>query len=390
MPRRQPYQHTVPASASPAPEPEAILTEDGGLQIAITDVDLVSPAEPQPAPEPVPVPDPIPEPTPPPQDTKEDEAFERLKAQLAAAQHAREEAERRSAEAHSRLGQVEQDRTVYEQDLKTERERAENLRKEHFAVQEVAIDNALRNAEREATIAEDAIQRFLEACDYKGAASAQAALARAYTDINRYTEGKNALAAERDRPVERPVEQPKREPATQKVPQTEWERIEAYITLPAHPPRAQEYMRAHYGDLFSNNAARLNKLLAAHYEAKNQNVPDFSDQYFKFVDKYMGYEKPEQQPVPAPTPAPVTASPPPAEPAKPKSAIPPAAPVSRGAPVNSATGTSITLTPAQVQFCRESGIDPKVYARSILAINKGRADANYTGPRWTSDMGTGN
>ena len=386
MPRRQPYQHTVPASASPAPETEALLeTEDGGLQIAITDVDLATPAEPQATPEPASI-----QTSEPPVQTqeapKEDEAFERLRAQLASAQRAREDAERRSAEVQSRLGQVEQDRTVYERDLRSERERAENLRKEHLAVQEVAIDNALRNAEREATIAEDAIQRYLETADYKGAAAAQAALARAYSDIGRYTEGKNALAAEKDRPIERPAEQPRQESRKQQVPQTEWDRIEAYITQPAHPPRAQAYMRDHYNDLFGNGAARLNKLLAAHYEAKDQGVQDFSDQYFKFVDKYMGYEKPDQQP--APQPAQVTAPPP--EPAKPKAAIPPAAPVSRGTPTNTATGTSITLTPAQVQFCRESGIDPKVYARSILAINKGRADANYTGPRWTADMGTGN
>jgi hypothetical protein len=94
----------------------------------------------------------------------------------------------------------------------------------------------------------------------------------------------------------------------------------------------------------------------------------------------MGYDKSEQTPAPQKqiVQQPV---------AQTRTPIPPAAPVSRGTGTNQVSGTSITLTPAQVQFCKESGIDPKTYARQILAINKGAVDPTYTGPRWTKDMG---
>ena len=384
MARRQPYQTTVPTGAPSGPvKDDALEIEGGGLQVTLDDTDLATPAESQ---------DPGLESAPRPEEpplrelsreqprSADDEAYTRLKNQLERAERDRLETQNRS----------ERERSALEGNLRDERERGEQLRRDHLVTQELAVDNAMRVAEREAAAAEDAIQRALEAADYAAAAKAQRILSQADNDLARLREGKLALETEKSRAAqqasavrpERASESSNQMPVRE--PQSDWERVEAYITQPAHPPRVQEYMRRHYDDLFANGGARVNNLVAAHYEAKAQGLPEFSDQYFKAVDRHMGYEKSEG--APAPQQPPQRASQP-QEPPHQRTAIPPAAPVSRGAPANQTSGTSITLTPAQVQFCRESGIDPKTYARQILAINRGSSDTNYTGPRWTKDMG---
>jgi hypothetical protein len=383
MARRQPYQTTVPTGAPSGPvKDDALEIEGGGLQVTLDDADLATPAEPQdqslesaPRSEEPPLREPPREQP----RSADDEAYTRLKNQLERAERDRLEMQNRS----------ERERSALEGNLRDERERGEQLRRDHLVTQELAIDNAMRVAEREAAAAEDAIQRALEAADYAAAAKAQRILSQADNDLARLREGKLALETEKSRSAQQaPASRQERasEPSTApaREPQSDWERVEAYITQPAHPPRVQEYMRRHYDDLFANGGARVNNLVAAHYEAKAQGLPEFSEQYFKAVDRHMGYEKSEGAPAPHQTPQRASQ---PQEPPRQRAAIPPAAPVSRGAPANQTSGTSITLTPAQVQFCRESGIDPKVYARQMLAINRGSSDTNYTGPRWTRDMG---
>jgi len=374
MARRQPYSQTAPVGAPGAPVDEKTLqTADGGLQIDLSELDVpvAKPAGDLATPEPQ---ESAPVVTAPPEKSADDEAYTRLKAQL-------ERAERERQEAQNRASRVEQERSTVESSLKTERERAEQMRREHLAAQELAIDNAMRVAEREAAAAEEGIQRALEAADYQTAAKLQRTLNQADNDLVRLREGKSALTQTQQQPAPRRETAPEPTPAptTPSVPQNEWEQIEAYITQPSHPPRVQSYMREHYDDLFKNGGARVNKLVAAHYEAKAHGLPDFSDEYFKHVDRYMGYDKSADTPAPS--------EPAPASQRQQQRTIPPAAPVTRGASQNQVSGTSITLTPAQVAFCRESGIDPKVYARGILQINNGRNDPNYTGPRWTADMG---
>lgn len=378
MPRRQPYQQSVPAGAPPAQDKDQTLeTEEGGLQITLADEDFAPVQEQQTS-----APPETKAPPPEPRElakTADDEAFTRLKAQL-------ERSEQQRQDAQTRLSEAEKQRSAYEDSLKVERERTGQIQQQHWAAQELAIDNAIRVAEREAASAKDMVQRALEAADYAAAAEAQSNLAQAHNDLSRLREGKTAIGQQKTAPAQQErTEQPPVSKETQREPQSDWERIEAYITQPAHPPRVQTYMRDHYDDLFANNGTRVNKLVAAHWDAKSQGLPEFSDDYFKHVDRYMGYTKAEQPPAP---PAAAAPSPPQEqEPPKQKTAIPPPAPVSRGAGTNAVSGTSITLTPAQVQFCREAGIDPKVYARQMLALNRAKNDPTYDGPRWSSERG---
>jgi hypothetical protein len=383
MARRQPYSHVsqeIPTGALLGDSRDAATeTDDGGLQINLTDDDFSGgsppPGGPQAEPQ-IQVRESARQDEP---RSADDEAYTRLKAQL-------DRAERERSEYQNQLKEAQEQRSAYEGDLRQERERREQVQRDHLVAQELAIENAMRVAEREISAAESGIQISLENADYAAAAKYQRALAQADNDLGRLREGKMAIEAEKSHGPSREArtepQQQRRDggAAPAREPQTEHDRIEAYITQTAHPPRVQEYMRQHYDDLFANSGARLNKLTAAHFEAKSQGMPEFGDEYFRFVDRHMGYdtsgESPSRTTQRDPAPARTQRTP-----------IPPAAPVSRGAGTNQTTGTSITLTPAQVQFCKESGIDPKAYARQMLVINKGAADPTYTGPRWTKDMG---
>ena len=212
--------------------------------------------------------------------------------------------------------------------------------------------------------------------DYELAGQVQRNIAKAESDIARLKEGKAAIESAKKQPVTRqePIQAPQ-----QQAPQTQWDRIEAYITQPAHSLRAQQYMRDHYDDLFNDfdsGAKRLNKLLGGHYIAKSEGVAENTDSYYDRLSEHMGYTQPVQRQEPVQQ-----------APAKPRSNVPPAAPVSRGGQ-NSGNGssTSVTLTPAQVAFCRDSGIEPKVYAKMLLTAKAGGKDPAYTGPRFTSDL----
>ena len=368
MTRRQPYAHNleVPATASPEPddkidEIEIILEDETPLQTSdesvkkdekpdsttVTADSIITPETSKPS--------------------ADDEAYTRLKNQLDREKSAREAAQRRSE-------QLENDHRSTQERLRQEQERQQALQLEHYEAQSVAIDNAISFSESQAAQAQREITRALSEGDYEASSNAYRALAKAESDLSRLKDGKFAIEAQKKAPVQRyepaqPVQTPQ--------PQSTYERVEAYITQPAHSPRAQQYMRDHYDDLFrdfDNGAQKLNKLLGAHYLAKGDGVIENSDAYYDYLDRHMGYK---QDPAPqktAPTPAPA-----------PKKAIPPSAPVSRGDAGGSGSSTSITLSRAEVDFCNASGIKPADYARSKLAAIKGANDPNYSGPRFTND-----
>ena len=315
------------------------------------------------------------EPEPKPEQPKvsaDDEAYNRLKSQLD-----RERAAREAAQA--RTSQVEATHAETQERLRQQQERQQALQQEHYEAQTLAIDNALAFAEAQAVQAQREIARGLSEGDYEASTRAYRELAKAESDLSRLRDGKTAVEAQKNAPVER---RPEPQQPRQTQPQSTYERIEAYIKQPAHSDRAQQYMRDHYDDLFrdfDNGAQRLSKLVGGHWLAKADGVVENSDAYFDHLDRLMGYKE-----APASEPAKVAAQP---APAAPKKAIPPSAPVSRGQAGESAgSGSSITLTPAQVAFCRESGVSPRDYAKQLLRAKAGAANPNYTGPRFTADQ----
>ena len=369
--RRTPYAHTLetPAGAPPetivddkADEIEILIEDDPQGQVSDPAKEERTEAAPAPAIEVEPEPKPEPAKL-----SADDEAFTRLKAQLDREKQAREAAQNRAA-------QLETDHLSTRERLRQEQERAQAVQIQHLEAQEVAIDNAISFAESQAAQAQREIARGLSEGDYEASTTAYRALAKAESDLSRLKDGKVAIEAQKKAPVQRYDPQP----TPQQQPKSPYERIEAYITQPAHSPRAQQYMRDHYDHLFKdfdNGAQQLHKLLGAHYLAKGDGIVENSDAYYNYLDRQMGFK---QDPAPV-APEPVVA-PPPA-----KKAIPPSAPVSRGESNSSGNGTSIRLTKAEVEFCTASGIKPTDYARNKLAAMKGATDPNYSGPRFTND-----
>jgi hypothetical protein len=383
--RRTPYQHNdTPPSASVESVDENKLwldavnqqPEDEPLEIKLDDdTSLATGGTPPPKEDPVPEVVAQPDPEPVVESAKpsaDDEAFRRLKAQLDREKAARDL-------DRERLRQLESDRTSARESLRQEQERAQAYQKEHLEAQEIAIDNAISFAESQAVQAQREITRALSEGDYDAVGTAHRALAKAESDLSRLKEGKTAIEAQKKQPVQR-QDPPAPE---QQSPQTQYDRIEAYITQPAHSLRAQQYMRDHYDDLFrdfDSGAKRLSKLVAGHWGSKAEGLIEGSDAYFDYLDGHMGYKEPVE------TPPSIASQPPAAIPPKQKQ-VPPAAPVSRGQNGNgSHSSSSVTLTPAQVAFCRESGLDPKIYAKELIRLKNAPNDPNYSGPRFTNDL----
>ena len=378
MARRQPYENAPIVPDAPEPDPTDKLwldsinqpPEEKELEVHLDEDPALStggtPAKDDPTPEVVTKPDPEPVEAKP---SADDEAFRRLKSQLD-----REKAARDTD--RERLRQLESDRTTARESLRQEQERTQAYQRDHLEAQAIAIDNALAYAESQAAQAQREITRALSEGDYDAVGNAHRVLAKAESDLSRLQEGKSAIEAQKKQPVQRQDPASYEQPAQ---PQTLFDRIESYITQPAHSLRAQQYMRDNYDDLFrdfDNGAKRLSKLVAAHWNAKAEGVIENSDAYFDFLDGHMGYKEPEA--AKAPTAA---------QPAKPQKAMPPAAPVSRGQNGSgSHSSSSVTLTPAMVQFCKDSGLDPRVYAKELIRLKNAKSDPNYSGPRFTSDI----
>lgn len=377
--RRMPYAHNQepledapPSSDDKLWEQAPIQPQEQPLEINLADEDPPVIQKPDPIQEPV-VAQPDPEPEParePPKPSADDLAFERLKAQLDRERQAREA-------AHKRAEQLQAEQLAAQERLREEQERSQAVQREHLEAQAIAIDNAISFAESQAAAAQQAINRGLSEGDYEASTNAYRVLAKAESDLARLKEGKDAIEAQKKAPVTR--QEPAPQQAQPQQPQTTWERIEAYITQPAHSPRAQQYMRDHYDDLFADfdgGAQRLHKLLGGHYLAKGDGVIENSDSYFDYLDRHMGYKEAPKIPEPIATP-----------PAAPKKAVPPAAPVSRSSQNGSGnSATSITLTPVQVQTAKELGIEPREYAKYLLKIRNGKDDPNYSGPRFSTDL----
>lgn len=385
MTRRQPYAHTQEA---PVPEPEtgnnvdnkiwlADITQppEKELEVHLDDDPVVVATEEKPKEEKPELKVEAPEPKPEPVEAKssaDDEAFKRLKAQLDREVKARES-------ERERIRQLETDRTAVQERLRQEQERYHAAQREQLDAQELAIDNAITHLENQAAQAKREFTRALSEGDYESASAANELLADAKANLSRLKDGKQAVEAQKKAPA------PQREEPSQQQFQPDtslYGRIEQYITQPGHSPRVQQFLRDHYDDLFADfdsGANRLSRLLGGHYITKSDGVIEGSDAYFDRLSQHMGYTK-----APDPEPEPVKAAP---TPTPAKTQRPPSAPVSRGGPNGSGnSATSVTLSPSQVQFCRESGVDPKEYARNLLRAREGAKDPAYSGPRFSDDL----
>jgi len=137
--------------------------------------------------------------------------------------------------------------------------------------------------------------------------------------------------------------------------------IETILAQPIWLDSEREFLRAR-----PHAFAKSDVLNAAHIEAARRGHARGSPEYFAILEDAL-----QNGPPPAPSP-----SPPPAEPR-----IPVAAPASRSVPswTNAPTSPSkVTLTPAQREHARASGISEIEYAKGVLRLEALKKAGHYT------------
>lgn len=272
-------------------------------------------------------------------ETKEPEAgIEVLKAQLADLEK-QAQAERTSREETEKVARDREAENV------RYRAEAEQARVEITDTRYQVILNSIDAFKRDGEIAQRDYASALAAGDFAASAEAQRKIARSEAQLVSLENGKAALedqARQHKEQSEARVQQPRQ--------QTPNERFEGYVSR--FTPRAQAYLRTHPEYALDDKLNR--RLLRAHGEATDEQglVPD-TDAYFKFIDDRM---QPNAQAIIVDTTN-----------HQPVRRQAPAAPVSRQ-PVNSTpSATSVTLSPAEREFARISGMSDVEYARQMLS-----------------------
>ena len=281
-----------------------------------------------------------PEPVTPAAKTAADEAAETLnkaikrQEELRQAAEATAVAERRARENAERLA--------------ADRGREAQGYREQAESREVTIlDNGISAAKMELTSAEQELERAMEAGEFKKASAAQVRIATAAARVERMEAEKVSIQA-----------------GTKKAPTYEG-RVEAPPTgspfeqyVSGYAPRAQAWLRAHpdcvpdavpdgRGGMISlgGNSTKNSKMMAGHYAAKAQGLPEGSDDYFRVIEEHVGIREPVAASAPVSAAAEVTSAR-----AVPKPAPRPAAPVSREPPAANGNGTTpsrVSLSPLQ-------------------------------------------
>lgn len=267
-------------------------------------------------------------------ETKEPEAgIEVLKQQLADLEK-RAEADRASRDETEKIAR---DREAENARYRIE---ADQARTEIVDTRYQVILNSIDAFKRDGEIAQRDYAAALSSGNFEASAEAQRKIARSEAQLVSLENGKAALE-DQARQLKEQGEQ-RQQPRAQ----TPNERFEGYVSR--FTPRAQAYLRQHPEYAMDD---RLNRrLLRMHGEATDDMglVPD-TDAYFKFLDERMSGEA---------VVLPVTT--------QPQRRQVPAAPVSRQ-PQTGAVNGSVTLSPAEREFARISGLSDVDYARHMLA-----------------------
>lgn len=224
-----------------------------------------------------------------------------------------------------------------------------------------SVESALHLTKTQAEQAEREYAAAMEIADYTAAAKAQRVMGRADSDITRLEQGKRQLEhyirQEQNRPQPR-----------QSAPD-----VSEYIDgiREASSPKARAYIdrvRTNLGDVKA-----VNRLVAAHEFAVNNDIAPDSDDYFAFLDRQMGWQQdePSQQQTRRTT--------------EQRSY---SAPVSRDtAKANGdLSGRTITLTADQARIADELGVSRTAYAKNMMKIRSNGKDPSADGLRFSSDM----
>ena len=168
-------------------------------------------------------------------------------------------------------------------------------------------------------------------------------------------DGKIAIERAKTAAAARAKEQPEQQRASEKP------TVEQYIDqLPNLLPSQRDWLKEH-PDALTDQRKNL-RLQGAHVEAEDKGLRPGTAKYFSYIEERLGYKEREQEEEDTVSEEPRT---------------PVSAPPSRSA-TNPATGrstaTRITLTPAQREAARDSGVDEITYARNLQKMQQMKAD----------------
>lgn len=256
--------------------------------------------------------------------TQEDPGVVVLKDQLELMRKAREEADKRAVAAENRAQQ-------------SDRERIEAINSQSRTEVD-AVQSGLAAAQAEQAAAKVALKQAGESGDWDAMAEANARIGRSASDICEF-ERSAALLADRKEQVQ---EQPRQQAQPIDI-------MSAIESNPQLMPSEKEWLKAHP----EAYASRNKELDVAYDRAMRQNLSRGTPAYFKFMDEFMGYAKPDNQQ---------------------DDDMPVSAPVHRndrggdGRP----TGSKIMLTPEQREIAKSMGISDIEYARQVAAFDVAR------------------
>lgn len=258
---------------------------------------------------------------------KEDLAkqLEAMKATAEAERKAREDADRRASEAAKQ---------------------ADDARKEVGTREEQLLKNALDTLKDQRQNAKSAYKAALEAGDYEAVANAQERMSDLAARLTHVEQAAAAFEARKTAAPKASHEGRVEKPADQ------FEQAISNLS-----PSSQAWARRN--PTCFTEPKTYAKTLAAHHSALAEDIQPDTPQYFEFIEERLGLRE-APKPQETTTAAPVRTAP------------RPAAPVSRSGngPSSRLVGNTVTLTPAERQAAKDSGLTEKEYAANLLALER--------------------
>jgi len=257
------------------------------------------------------------------------------------------------------LEKIEQERQGRAEALKRIQEREAEfgkLQEQTVNSQQDAINAALSAAQSDAESAQRDIEAAFQLGDAKASTEAYRKLARAESRILALENGKEALEREikeRSKPVE--VKPEASDPLDN-------------VNI---PPLAKRWLRQH--PEYLNDARKNSKLQALHWDVVDEGYQPYSAEYFEVMEQKLGMRqapvvhKEEEDDVDDAS-------------GTPRKALV-SAPPSREAPSlgTGPRGGKVTLTRAEKDAARISGVTEEEYAKQKLRLQQAKADGYYTG-----------
>lgn len=227
-----------------------------------------------------------------------------------------------------------------------------SLKKTTYESQGESIASSMAAANAEARAAQNDLEKAFELGDFKGQADATNRLSKANTDLARLEDGKVAMELQAQQAEEVKKAAPK-------------DRLEG-LNL---PQLAKSWLRKH--PEYIDNPRKNAKIQSLHHDAvEDEGLEAYSQPYFDWIEGQLGWHQKEQI---------VNREEPDDEPQTRGRIV--SAPVSREVPTSNSGERAgrITLTVAQKDAAKISGISEKDYAEQLLKLKEHKSNGMYGG-----------